>query len=368
MKFVCAKETILTEIIYAMSFTSQKNALSITSNVFLQVQGDELIIKATDLKTGFSTHIPVQAMEAGRILVSCTKLLEIIRALPEGDIEFFSSNGTFSIKPLDQGIDFKLRSIAADEFPALERGENLTYFDVEQKAFTEMIDQTYFAAAEDDSRQYLNGVFLERTEKGMTMVATDGRRLGIVERTFGDDLPHFDAIIIPTKFLTELRRLASGEGSLKLSITDKLLFAMVSSRIFYTTLIKGDYPAYRRVIPESQRYHATMRIADMLEALKRVSLLVENKARRIYLDISEDGTLLTSDENESGEAKEIIACQYEGPETRISLNYTYLLTPLKVMDGQYFTLNFTEPTRALTVIPEEGHDYLHLIMPMQQTP
>ena len=368
MKFVCSKESILTEIIYAMSFTSQKNALSITSNVCLQAKGSTLMIKATDLRVGFSTEIPVEVHEEGRILVSCTKLLEILRSLPEVDVEFFSNNGTFSIKPLGQGIDFKLRAIGADEFPALERGDDLSYFPIEQKAFTEMIDQTHFAAAEDDSRQFLNGVFLERTKSGMTMVATDGRRLGIVERSFSDDIPEFSPIILPTKFLTELRRLASGEGSLMLSITDKILFATVANRVFYTTLIKGDYPNYRRVIPESQRYHATMKISDMLDALKRVSLLVENKARRIYLDISEAGTLLTSDENESGEAKEIIACQYEGPETRISLNYTYLLTPLKVMDGEYFTLNFTEPTRALTVVPEGDRDYLHLIMPMQQTP
>ncbi len=368
MKFVCSKEIILTEIIYAMSFTSQKNALSITSNVFLQAKGSSLSIKATDLKVGFSTEIPVEVFEEGKTLVSCTKFLEILRSLPDGDVEFISSNGIFAIKPVSQSIDFKLRTITTDEFPALEKGEGLTYFPIAQKAFTEMIDQTHFSAAEDDSRQFLNGVFLERTKGGLTMVATDGRRLSIVERTFTDEMDQFNPIIIPTKFLTELRRLASGEGTLSLSVTDKLLFSIVGNRVFYTTLIKGDYPNYRRVIPESQRFHVTMRIHDMLDALRRVSLLVENKAKRVYLDISEEGTLLTSDENESGEAKEIIACQYEGPESRISLNYTYLLTPLKVMDGEYFTLNFTEPTRALTVVPEGERDYLHLIMPIQQNP
>ncbi|MFA5447696.1 MAG: DNA polymerase III subunit beta [Sphaerochaeta sp.] len=368
MKFVCSKETILTEIIYAMSFTSQKNTLSITSNVYLEGNDDTLIIKATDQRSGFSTQIAVEIKESGKALVSCEKLLEIIRVLPDGPIEFTSSNGTFAIKPLEQDIDFKLRTIKADEFPALEDGKNLEYFSVDQRAFTTMIDQTHFAAAEDDTRQYLCGVFLERNKDGLTMVATDGRRLGIVERSFEDAIADFSSIIIPTKFLTELRRLSADEGSLQLSITDKLLFAIVGNRVFYTTLIKGDYPAYRRVIPETQKYQATMRIKDMLEALKRVSLLVENKARRIYLDISEQGTLLTSDEQESGEAKEVIACQYEGPESRISLNYTYLLAPLKVMDGEYFSLNFTEPTRALTVVPEGNRDYLHLIMPMQLNP
>ena len=103
----------------------------------------------------------------------------------------------------------------------------------------------------------------------------------------------------------------------------------------------------------------------MLDALKRVSLLVENKAKRIFLDISEAGVLLTSDESEVGEAKEIIACQYEGPDSKVSLNYTYLVNPLKAMEGEYFSINFTEPTRAMTVTPDSNRDYFHIIMPMQ---
>lgn len=350
-----------------MSFTSQKNTLSITSNVYLETSGDRLVIKATDQRLGFQSEIAVETIEPGKSLVSCDMLLDIIRSLPEGMVEFTSENGVFLIKQVNQDIDFKLRTISADEFPALEEGADLSYFSLEQRAFTSMIEQTYFSASEDESRQFLCGVFLERSSSGLTMVATDGRRLSIVERAFEDEIPLFSSVIVPTKFFIELRRLAADEGSLQLSITDKLLFAIVGHRTFYTTLIKGEYPAYRRVIPETQKYKATMKISDMLDALKRVSLLVENKARRIYLDISEAGAILTSDEQESGAAKEIIGCEYEGPEMQISLNYMYLITPLKVMDGEYFVMNFTEATRALTITPDGNYDYLHLIMPMQPT-
>lgn len=365
MKFVCSKESILTEIIYSTDFTSQRNSLSITSNVYLETYSDRLIIKATDQKIGFITEIAVQTLQEGKTLVFCEKLLNILRSLPDGNVEFDATNGTFSIKPEKEHIDFKLRNISADEFPDMEESPSSPFFTISQKAFSDMASHTIFAVSEDETRHFLCGLYLERNTSGMNMIATDGRRLSIVERTFEEELPMFSPIIIPPKFFTELRKLSTDEGVMELSVSENLLFAKIGQRLFYTTLIKGQYPNYRRVIPDSQTYCCTMRIGDMLDALKRVSLLVENKAKRIFLDISEAGVLLTSDESEVGEAKEIIACQYEGPESKISLNYTYMLNPLKVMEGEYFSINFTEPTKAMTVKPESNRDYYHIIMPMQ---
>ncbi|WP_320122436.1 DNA polymerase III subunit beta [uncultured Sphaerochaeta sp.] len=365
MKFVCNKDDILNEIIYSMDFTSQRNSLSITSNVYLETFNGRLIIKATDQKLGFSTEIAVETLQEGRTTVFCEKLLNILRSLPNTRIDFSLEDGMLTIKPEEQNIDFKLRTIGADEFPSLENSESSSYFTIPQKTFTDMANQTMFAISEDETRYFLCGLYLERNASGMNMVATDGRRLSIVERTFEEELPMFPSIIIPPKFFTELKKLSTDEGMLDLSITENILFAKIGNRTFYTTLIKGQYPNYRRVIPEVQTYTCTMRIQDMLDALKRVSLLVENKAKRIFLDISEAGVLLTSDESEVGEAKEIIACQYEGPDSKVSLNYTYLVNPLKAMEGEYFSINFTEPTRAMTVKPDSNRDYFHIIMPMQ---
>ncbi len=365
MKFICNKEDILNEILYSMDFTSQRNSLSITSNVYLETFGGKLIIKSTDQKLGFSTEIAVETLQEGKTTVFCEKLLNILRSLPNTRIDFSLEDDMLTIKPEEQNIDFKLRTIGADEFPSLEDSETSSYFTIPQKTFTDMANQTMFAISEDETRYFLCGLYLERNTSGMNMVATDGRRLSIVERTFEEELPMFPSSIIPPKFFTELKKLSTDEGMLKLAITENILFAKIGNRTFYTTLIKGQYPNYRRVIPETQTYICTMRIQDMLDALRRVSLLVENKAKRIFLDISEAGVLLTSDESEVGEAKEIIACQYEGPDSKVSLNYTYLVNPLKAMEGEYFSINFTEPTRAMTVKPDGNRDYFHIIMPMQ---
>ncbi len=216
MKFVCNKDDILNEIIYSMDFTSQRNSLSITSNVYLETAGGgRLIIRATDQKLGFSTEIAVETLQEGRTTVFCEKLLNILRSLPNTRIDFSLQDGMLTIKPEEQNIDFKLRTIGADEFPALEDSETSSYFTIPpQKTFTDMANQTMFAISEDETRYFLCGLYLERNASGMNMVATDGRRLSIVERTFEEELPMFPSIIIPPKFFIELKKLSTDEACL----------------------------------------------------------------------------------------------------------------------------------------------------------
>ena len=368
MKFISTKEAILSEIIYTVDFTTQKNNLAITSNVYLQTLGDQLLIKATDGKVGFSTSITVDVQEEGKALVLQEKLLEILRVLPDGDINFSIKDGYFTIVPIGHGIDFKIRMIEADQFPALETVENDRFFSIAQSSFLDMSEQVIFAVSDDTSRYFLCGIYIERSEGGITMVATDGRRLSIVERVFEERLPSFAPIIVLPKFFHILRKIGTGEGTVELAITESILFARIGGRTFYINLIREQYPNFRRVIPEQQSYRCTMKIQEMEDALRRVAILIESKAKRLFLDVSEGGVLLTSDVSESGEAKEIVPCQYEGPDCKISLNYTYLLTPLRVMEGEYFSINFTEPNRSMTVKPESGRDYMHIIMPMQLNP
>lgn len=212
MKFISTKEAILSEIIYTVDFTTQKNSLAITSNVYLQTLGDQLLIKATDGKVGFSTSITVDVQEEGKALVLQEKLLEILRVLPDGDINFSMKDGFFTIVPVGHGIDFKIRMIEADQFPALETVDNDRFFSIAQSSFLEMSEQVIFAVSDDTSRYFLCGVYLERSEGGITMVATDGRRLSIVERVFEEKLPSFAPIIVLPKFFRSFERSAPVRG------------------------------------------------------------------------------------------------------------------------------------------------------------
>ncbi len=364
MKFICPKNNLLKEIVLALDFTSQRNSLSIVSNVLLQTSDNKLVIKATDQKIGFTTSIDVETVESGTTTVFCDKFLGILRALPDEEIIFEEIGEKLFIHPQNKSIDFSLRTVKADKFPELEEPVN-QFFEIAQKDLFEMVDQTIFAISDDETRYFMNGVYMERGEKSVTMVATDGRRLSMIDRSLENEIPEFKPIIIPAKFLSLLKKGGSGEGSISLAVTDTLLFASFGSMLMYTTLVKGQFPNYKRVIPAMQSRSCSVDIKKMNEALKRVSLLVENKAKRIFLDIETDFITISSEESDFGQAKEIIPCNYSGESCRLAMNYSYLVSPLKVMEGDTCDIRFTESNKAITVVSNPEKDYLHIIMPMQ---
>ncbi len=365
MKFICPKNTLLKEIILALDFTSQRNTLSVVSNVLLETSDNNLTIKATDQKIGFTTTIEVETIESGVTTVFCDKLLSILRALPDEHIVFEEIGEKLFIHPQNKSIDFSLRTISSDKFPKLETFPTESYFPIAQKDFFEMIDQTIFAISDDETRYFMNGVYIEQKANTLTMVATDGRRLSFIERKFETDFADFNPVIIPAKFLTLLKKGGTGEGEISLYITESIIFASFGSVLMYSTLIKGQFPNYRRVIPGHQPNICTIEIQKMNEALKRVSLLVENKAKRIYLDIEDNFITISSEESDFGQAKEIIPCTYTGPSVRLAMNYSYVVSPLRVMQSKDFDLCFTEANKAVTIQPNPEKDYFHIIMPMQ---
>jgi DNA polymerase III subunit beta len=365
MKFTCDKNSILREIAIAQDIISSRNVLSILSNVLIEAANDTLYIKATDLKVGFETKIPVQAQEPGSTTVFCEKFLGILRALPDGEIEFEQQDSRLIIRPVGKKIDFQLKSITAEKFPELQNVSEDKYFSLAQKDLIEMISQTIFAVSDDETRYFMNGVYLEKKEDGLIMVATDGRRLSFIQKPYESEVPDFDPIIIPPKVLGIVRKLISGEGNIDIAVSEKYIFFRFEGQSIFSNLIEGQFPNYQRVIPETQENSIKVDKKDFMEALKRVSLLVEQKSRRIYLSVNGDVLMLKSEESDIGVAKEEVACEFSGPETNIALNYVYLEEPLKVIDEDSISIQFTEPTKAITVVSDPNKDYLHIVMPMQ---
>ncbi len=365
MKFSCEKDVILREIQVAQEVISSKTSMSILSNVYLSVAEDTLTVRATDLKVGFETQVPVEVSSPGKTTVFCDKLLGILRSLPAGEVEFEQTDATtFVIRPRFKKIDFQLRSIDAEKYPEIQLAEDQSYFDVPQTDFIEMISQTVFAVSDDETRYFMNGVYMEQSDGELVMVATDGRRLAHIRKSPSESIPEFQGVIIPPKILQMVRKLASGEGSISLAVGEKNVFCRFENQRVSSALIEGQFPNYRRVIPDNQEHRLEVNREELLEALKRVSLLVE-KSRRIYLAVAENSLTLTSEESEVGHASEEISCAFEGPETKIALNFSYLTEPLRVIETDSVALLFTEASKALTIESVPKTDYFHIVMPMQ---
>jgi DNA polymerase III subunit beta len=238
------------------------------------------------------------------------------------------------------------------------------FFRVPQKDLTEMINQVIFAASDDESKYAMNGALLEKNGNSLVMVATDGRRLSYICRKLDTEIPDFKKANIPSKFLNLVRKLSLCEGDFEIYVGENSISLRFGSCTISSNLIKNDFPAYKRVIPEKQSNVCIVNIDDLSDALKRGSLLVENKFKKIVIEFSENKMSIYSNESENGVGREEIECKYEGEPQKCAMNYTYLLSPLKVMDGKEARLEFSDPGRPFTLKSEPERDYLHVIMPM----
>ena len=363
MKFICERNILLKEISIAQEIISSKNVISILSNIYLEAENDSLIIKATDLKVNFETKVPVTVIEPGLITVFGDKFLGILSSIPEGELEFEQKDGKIIIKPSAKKVKFQLKSMASDKYPEFPVSGK-EYFSIPVKDFKEMVTQTVFAISDDETRYFMNGVYMEKTEGKIVMVATDGRRLAYIGKE-ADGIEDFMGVIIPPKILNIITKRAGDEGLIDISVNDKMIFVRFGSYILSSVQLEGQFPNYRKVIPEEQTSVLYLNRIETLDALKRVSLLVEQKSHRVHLGIKPGSMEIYSEENEIGEAKEEISCKYEGEETSLALNYRYIEEPFKVINTDEICISFTGPSKAITIVPVPQTDFFHIVMPMQ---
>lgn len=366
MHFSCEKETLTKEISIAQEIISSRNSLSILSNVLLETRDNLLTIKATDLKVSFQTSVAVDTKIPGNITVFCDKFLGILRSLPEGEIDFQLENELLLyIRPVFKKIDFKLKIISAEKYPEIKEIAEDKYFEFSQASFLDMISKTLFAVSTDETRYFMNGVYFEKINDHLIMVATDGRRLSYITKEADQKIDTFKGIIIPPKILTLLKKLIPGEGNIALAINEQNIFIRFDRHRLSSNLIDAQFPNYQRVIPQEQIHQIQVNRIALQDALRRVSLLVEEKSRRILITIQPGNLIISSSEGDIGMAKEEMPCEYEGPEITIALNYIYLMDPLKECDEENITLEFSEKDKAITLRPISAKDYFHIVMPMQ---
>jgi DNA polymerase-3 subunit beta len=317
------------------------------------------------MKVNFETKVPVEVLESGSVTVYGDKFYGILSSIPDGEIEFEQKDSKVTIKTAVKKARFQLKSISSDKFPEFT-ASGKEFFDVPIKNFKDMIQETIFAVSNDETRYFMNGIFFEKVEGKFIMVATDGRRLAYIDKPSESGASDFAGVIIPPKILNVLVKRAGDEGMASICITDKLIFITFGSYKLSSVLLEGQFPNYRRVIPENQENNFTVDRLEVLDALKRVSLLVEQKSQRIYFGLSSGMLSIYCEESEIGNAREEIPCSYNGEEHSIALNYRYIEEPFKAMDSDKVIILFSDPNKSITIKPLPEKDFFHIVMPMQQ--
>ena len=352
----------------------------VLANIYLSVDDNSLLVRATDLTISFESILKVEEGENGSLLVICDKLLHAIMMLPNGAITIEQiDNSTIKIYSATQNnVEYTLYCTDKSAYPEFESFPHEGYSLILQKEFKSMVRKISFAVSQDESRQNINGTFMDIEEENIVLVGTDGRRLSHVEldsQIENEPLKIEKGIIVPLKMFTLIEKY-SEEGQIGLQLIDKkssendkkILFIQLYNYYFSTALIDEEFPNYKRVIPESQQHLIEVDKDNLISAIKQVSLLSE-KTKKIIISVFENKLIINSDQAEVGKARVEMACVHGGPDIKVALNYSFILDPLTSMKKEVVVIGFTENNRALSIYPKEMEENfkkeVHIVMPMQ---
>jgi DNA polymerase-3 subunit beta len=369
MKFSVEKEVFLRSLSKLQGIVEKRSTMPILSNSLLRVSKGELEITATDLEVTVVDHCEISSGEAGTITLSAKKLYEIVRELPEGPLELKSKEESW-VEIKSGKTVFELVGLASEEFPKVPDVDKYGLIEIAAPMFKQMVEKTIYAAAGEESRYSLNGIFLEKTEdkKGLRMVATDGHRLAIITREVDPvgKLQLDKGVILPRKGMAEVKKIIEGaEGSIQFGIKENSAVVKTNTTVVFMRLIDGEFPEYKRVIPEERKKIAVLGRDDFQRTLRRASLLVDERARAVKFSFAKNLLVLEGKNPGFGTSHGECEVQYTGDPIEIGFNDRYFMDLLGVTSSDKIRLEIKDELSPVVVIPDDDTRYSCIVMPMR---
>jgi DNA polymerase-3 subunit beta len=362
MKFSVAKEKLLEGLQQVQNVVSTRTTLPILSNVLLQAHGDEIHLTTTDLDVGVRGSCEADVEKEGATTLPARRLFNIVRELPSSEIQI-DVNGKNAASIRSGQSFFKILGLPEEEFPPLPKFEDAKVVTIRQKDLRDGLRKTSYAISTDETRYVLNGVLFSFKDNKLTLVATDGRRLAMVEIELEFPRSHEADFIVPTKAVTELQRLLSDDGEIKVSMGSGQIAFDLNKTLLVSKLIEGNYPNYRQVIPSEAKERIKLERETFLNSLRRVSLLASDKSHSVKLSFGKNNIDITATTPEVGEAKESIAVAYKGRDFSIAFNPEFLMAPLRALtEDEVFLDLIDEMSPGVLKIQTP---FLYVLMPMR---
>lgn len=361
IKFRVTKEKILAGLQNVQNVVSTRTTLPILSNVLVQAGNKGLELTTTDLDVAVRCTVEAEVSKAGGTTLPARKLFSILKEVPAADIEVeVDDRNAASIRC---GSSFyKIMGLPEEEFPRFPQADGKS-LKLEQGILRDMLRKTAYAVSADETRYVLNGVYLMFKGDKLTVVATDGRRLALVEREVEVPKGAEAEMIIPTKAVGELSRLLSDTGDAKLSVGDNQIIFNLGSTTLASKLIEGTYPNFRQVIPAEAKERIQLEREAVLGALHRASILASEKAQSVKLNFGKNTLTITATTPDVGEAKETLPINYKGKEITIAFNPQYMMDPLRNLDADDIFIELTDELSPGVIKANEP--FLYVLMPMR---
>jgi DNA polymerase-3 subunit beta len=371
MKVTVERAALLKSLGHVHRVVERRNTIPILANVLVRAEGSKLSFKATDLDLEITETIAAEVSPGGSTTVPAHMFYEIVRKLPEGTQVVLEGSGDRAVLALRAGRSrFTLQTLPENDFPDLAAGEMTHTFTVAAADLKRLIDKTQFAISTEETRYYLNGIYLHAATTGKTQtlraVATDGHRLAQVELALPAGAVGMPGIIVPRKTVGEVQRLIDdNDAEISIELSQGKIRFTIGDVVLTSKLIDGTFPDYARVIPSGNDKELIVDKKEFEQAVDRVSTVSSERGRAVKLSLSSGRLVLSVTNPDSGSATEELEVEYAAEPLDIGFNSRYLLDIASQIESEAAVLKLADPGSPTLIEDRDSKGTLYVLMPMR---
>ena len=371
MKVTVERAALLKSLGHVHRVVERRNTIPILANVLVRAEGAKLSFKATDLDLEITETIAAEVSPGGSTTVPAHMFYEIVRKLPEGTQVVLEGSGDRAVLALRAGRSrFTLQTLPENDFPDLAAGEMTHTFAVAAADLKRLIDKTQFAISTEETRYYLNGIYLHAATTGKTQtlraVATDGHRLAQVELALPAGAAGMPGIIVPRKTVGEVQRLIEdNDAEITIELSQGKIRFTIGDVVLTSKLIDGTFPDYARVIPSGNDKELIVDKKEFEQAVDRVSTVSSERGRAVKLSLSSGRLVLSVTNPDSGSATEELEVEYAAEPLDIGFNSRYLLDIASQIESEAAVLKLADPGSPTLIEDRDSKGTLYVLMPMR---
>ena len=362
MKFKISRSSMLDMLQIVQGITGGRNALPILSNVLLKAEDGKLWLTTSNLEVSVRCGVEAEISKPGATTIPARRVASIIKELPSDEIEI-DVDEKHQTKITCGRSYFKVVGLSDEEFPPLPDFESGFSYVMEQAKLKEMIRNISYSASTDETRYVLNGVLMSFQSDKLTMVATDGRRLALMDHELEFPKEAEADFVVPTKAVGELMHSLKDEGQVKIRSSGNQVAFEFDDILVISKLIEGSYPNYRQVIPTESEQRVEIERESLLNTVKRVSLLTSEKSNSVRMKFANNSVEVSVETPEVGEARESLAIKYDAEEISVAFNPEYLMDPLRHLTADVIYLEMTDELSPGVL--KCSFPFLYVLMPMR---
>ena len=371
MRVTLERANLLKSLNHVHRVVERRNTIPILSNVLLKADGASLAMTATDLDLEINEAVAAHVEQAGATTVPAHLLYDIVRKLPDGSEVMLSTEPEGATMTVVTGrSQFMLQCLPESDFPQLAAGEFAHTFRLESETLRRLIEATQFAISTEETRYYLNGIYLHTAERdgdiALRAVATDGHRLARAETKAPDGAESISGAIVPRKTVGEVQKLVDDpDVSVQIELSDSKVRLTIGSVVLTSKLIDGTFPDYERVIPTGNDKDMVIDRKVFTEAVDRVSTVSSERGRAVKLAIADGQLTLAVNNPDSGSATEELPAGYDADALEIGFNARYLLDIASQLTSSDVKFSFADAGAPTLIEDPEDKNALYVLMPMR---